>query len=126
MRTPCELIVKFYLPAVRSQVAKELDKKGLTQSEIAKVLGVTQAAVSKYLSGKLDPTSSAISRLPEIKSTAKEIADGIYSKKLNTHTALAKLCRTCRKLKGAHHFCPFHSDLQPGFDQDCAICSHKS
>ncbi|MFC1454853.1 transcriptional regulator, partial [Candidatus Undinarchaeota archaeon] len=63
MRTPCELIVKYYLPAMRSQITKELDSKGFTQSEIAKTLGVTQAAVSKYLSNKLDSTSSSLANL---------------------------------------------------------------
>jgi len=49
---PCEEIVRKYLPAMRASIAKKLYRKGLKQERIAKELGLTQAAVSKYLSNK--------------------------------------------------------------------------
>ncbi|MFC1455140.1 hypothetical protein ACFLQI_03580, partial [Candidatus Undinarchaeota archaeon] len=61
-----------------------------------------------------------------VKKTAKEIADGISSKKLDSHESLSILCTTCRQLKDSHKFCAYHCALQPGFDKNCAVCSQKS
>ncbi len=44
---------KLIIPAARSVIAKELKERyHLTEQEIAARLGIAQAAVSKYLSGK--------------------------------------------------------------------------
>ena len=52
MEMDCISITKVILPAVRVNIAKQLDKKyGLSQKEIAQRLGVAQVAVSKYLNG---------------------------------------------------------------------------
>ena len=48
----CVYVVKYVLPALRASLAKELSKKGFKIREIAEMLGLTQAAVSQYLSSK--------------------------------------------------------------------------
>src|SRR5579875_2783706 len=50
MKPPCELMVKTFLPATRGLLAHRLKTLGLEQERIARLLGVTQAAVSYYLS----------------------------------------------------------------------------
>ena len=53
MDPQCEIIGKYVLPIFRSMLAKELVQKyHLSQTEAAKKLGTTQAAVSQYLSSK--------------------------------------------------------------------------
>lgn len=49
MRLPCERVVNEVLPAVRSLIAKDLQEKGYSQTEIAELLHITQPAVSQYL-----------------------------------------------------------------------------
>lgn len=52
MKLPCELIVTHILPTARGSLAKELvNKHGMTQAQVAKLFGVTSAAVSQYLKG---------------------------------------------------------------------------
>ena len=48
MKCPCEIIVWDVLPCIRAALAAELVEKGLSQNEISKMLGITQAAVSQY------------------------------------------------------------------------------
>ena len=50
MYLPCEIFVKEFLPALRGLMAHELRDRGLSQSRIASLLGVSQAAVSQILS----------------------------------------------------------------------------
>ncbi|MFB6203031.1 MAG: transcriptional regulator [Candidatus Nanohaloarchaea archaeon] len=52
MRFEAEVVVDELLPAMRSIVASKLQQEyGLKQEQIADKLGVTQPAVSQYLSG---------------------------------------------------------------------------
>ena len=53
MRTEYENMVKEFLPALRASAAKMMaNEYKMSQMKIAKALNTTQAAVSKYLSGK--------------------------------------------------------------------------
>ncbi len=52
VKQPCEIIVNFVLPCIRANLAKELVDMGVRQSEVSKMLNLTPAAVSQYISGK--------------------------------------------------------------------------
>lgn len=43
----CEIAAK-RIPAIRAMIARELASQGKTQEEIARILGVSQGAVSQY------------------------------------------------------------------------------
>ncbi|PIU81400.1 hypothetical protein COS70_04320 [Candidatus Micrarchaeota archaeon CG06_land_8_20_14_3_00_50_6] len=111
---PCEILVKHYLPAMRAWVAKSLiQDHHLTQVEVAAKLGITQAAVSKYLSGKYDSKTSAFSGNDKIisflKDTAKKLADSTLSK-----DALARhFCSVCSTLQGGSSKCGFTNSDKP-------------
>lgn len=49
---PQEVEVHYIIPAMRRAFAYELKKQGLEQKQIAKLLFVSEAAVSQYLSNK--------------------------------------------------------------------------
>ena len=52
MKMPCELIVTHILPTARGAIATELvTRHGMTQTQVAKLFGVTSAAVSQYIKG---------------------------------------------------------------------------
>ena len=49
----CDITVRKYLPAMRAEMVLRLvQNEGVSQSDAARRLGVTRAAVSQYLSGK--------------------------------------------------------------------------
>ncbi len=52
MKPPCEIVVWYLIPGIRSVLAKELFSLGMKQKEISAVLDITQPAVSQYLSDK--------------------------------------------------------------------------
>jgi hypothetical protein len=95
MKTPCEIIVWNVVPIIRKEFAKNLIKNhDLTQRKVANKLGITEAAVSRYVSGKrglLEISDDEI--LKEIKESAKRIA------KENGPTVIEETCRICRLLK---------------------------
>ena len=73
---PCEKAVWYYLPQIRADLAIELVKTGMTQSQASKKLGVTPAAVSQYINKKrgIQTPKSRIYR-QEIKAAVKKICD---------------------------------------------------
>lgn len=118
MRAPCEIMVKYYLPAVRAEVAKQLFAAGYTQVEIAKILGTTQAAVSKYLSNKLDGETKRIAEFAEVKRTAAKIASNCK----NIQNNIGLICSTCERLRSGHKICTLHEGILPGIAHECAVC----
>jgi predicted transcriptional regulator len=49
----CDIMVRNFLPPMRAEMVSRLvQKRGLSQSDAAKRLGVTRAAVSQYMSKK--------------------------------------------------------------------------
>ncbi len=58
----CDTMVRRFLPAMRAEmVFRLIQQQGLSQSEAAKRLGITRAAVSQYLSRKRGDATFEIS-----------------------------------------------------------------
>ncbi|MEM2123621.1 MAG: helix-turn-helix domain-containing protein [Candidatus Bathyarchaeia archaeon] len=99
----CEKVAKYYLPALRSMIAKKLmEKYSLSQTQIAEKLGTTQAAVSQYLSSKRGAkTVKEIEENPMLEEAlneaVEELANSTDTDKLSVQ--LCNLCRLIRKIR---------------------------
>ncbi len=75
-----EVASKAVIPAARLRIARELRSKfNLTESRIASILGVAQAAVSKYLNGEYSKSIDDLAKRidpSEIDPHIKKIAEG--------------------------------------------------
>lgn len=114
---PQEVELWYLIPALRGKIAKILVKDyDLSQVEIAKILKITESAVSQYLKEK---------RGNELKFTEKEIESireivgHIYSKKLDANQEIYKLCV---KFRGCDSLCNFHKTKDKSLPKDCDIC----
>jgi predicted transcriptional regulator len=100
MKTPCETIVWSIVPLIKKEFAKNLvDDLGLTQRETAMKLDTTEAAISRYMSGKrgvLELTDKEI--LDEIKKSSKKIS------KENGQTAVNETCKICKLIRSKNLF----------------------
>jgi predicted transcriptional regulator len=89
MDPQCEVIGKYVLPVFRSMLAKELVQKyRLSQTEAAKKLGTTQAAVSQYLSSKraYKGMEQVEEFLPKIQIMAQETAKKLLTDEVNLNS----------------------------------------
>ena len=101
MRPPCEIVSREVLPAIRALVANELvEHYGLTQTAIARELGITQAAISYYRDAKRGgKTLKQLEENPVIKNGIEEIAKGIAKGTLSHEEIALKFCKLCEYLR---------------------------
>ncbi|MCX6767627.1 MAG: hypothetical protein NTY90_02765 [Candidatus Micrarchaeota archaeon] len=110
---PCELMVSRVLPVIRSVAASRLAKTK-KQKEIAEELGITEAAVSHYLSKRRGNYGGVVG-----KAVAKSV-DKFIGKKM-PHAE--KVCAVCRDLRSSGALCAIHAEKNPSFDvRGCMIC----
>lgn len=96
MKTPCEVAVWEILPAIRRELAITLVKElSLNQRETARILGLTEAAVSQYVNSK---RGSKMEISPEIVNEIRKAAKTIV---LDNGKAGEELCRICILIQ--HH-----------------------
>ncbi len=98
MDPQCEIIGKYVLPLFRSMLAKELVQKyHLSQTEAAKKLGTTQAAVSQYLSSKraYKGIDHVEHYLPQIQIMAAETAQKLVNKEISSKDVTFDFCKLC-------------------------------
>ena len=108
IKTPCETIVWHILPVIRKEFAKNLVKNhGFTQKKIATRLGITEAAVSRYISGKRGNIKISNDKiLKEIKESVNQIAKG--GKKIT----IKEICRICNLMKSTGHLKGFYNNCK--------------
>lgn len=93
---PCETATKYLLPALRICITNDLAKNHkLNQVHIASILGVSQPAVSKYLTGGYDKKIKNLTEDSKIKKHAIELAEDIVNKKLERDEIIDAMLKIC-------------------------------
>lgn len=124
MLVPCEVAVKCLLPSVRAMIAKELmAKHGLKQAEAAKILGVSQPAISLYyrkIRGKAVDLENDVEVIKLIENLAGTLAKGALSHK----EFIPTFCEICRTIRAKGLMCKLHKTFDPEIDiEECELCS---
>ncbi len=97
LKPPCESVVKEIMPVIRSLVAKELVKNyKMTEVEVARRMGITQAAVSQYIYGKRGRRKRIPVNLSDMRDMAKEYAEMIAKGEAGKPSA-DWFCQYCMK-----------------------------
>lgn len=83
----CEFMAR-QMPGIRAMVARDLSRKGMTQEEIARRIGITQAAVSQYLSSQ-----RGVKIDPKIEPFFREICEKMASGKTTIEKEVCEICK---------------------------------
>ena len=107
MISPCESVVKYFLPAMKAGIAKQLYAKyGFSQVQIAHALGLTQAQVSNYLSHGYSKDIDKAAKLEPIREQTAVIAKLIAKNGIGASEISRHVCTTCAKVN-AEYDCMF-------------------
>ena len=123
MLTPCEVAVKCALPSVRAMVATELmNKHSLNQAQVAKLLGISQPAISLYQK-KLRGNSLDLWKDSDIATSVAKHAEFLVNGGIDRKNSLAWFCGICKTLRAKGYLCKIHKDMDPTVDVDnCGFC----
>jgi predicted transcriptional regulator len=102
MKSPCEEIVWDVLPSIRAAIAEELVKKGISQKEVSRMLGITPPAVSQYVSKK---RGYNIEFREDIRQAIAALADDLIEQKVKGNDLIKNVCSICRMLQDDESAC---------------------
>ncbi len=94
----CEEFIKEYLPLVRAKMARDLSARGMKQQEIASRLGITQAAVSKYLDRRYDKRLAKVEENRALSLSIGRIAQKLQARPLEKREMATEICRICENI----------------------------
>ncbi|MCU4718958.1 thiamine-phosphate synthase family protein [Halapricum hydrolyticum] len=112
MRFIEEVVVEEFLPTFRSLLAEALRERGLTQSEVADLLGISQSAVSKYVHGEVERNERLLAddRLAEL---VEQLADGLAAGEMTPVQALVEAEVFVRRLERGDLLSKLHEEAFP-------------
>ncbi len=92
----CKTTLNEILPAIRAEIALRMLKRGFTQIEISKKLGITQPAISQYKQRVRGSMAGSIHLNESLGKYIDSMITEITESDLNINT---KICRICEKTR---------------------------
>lgn len=121
MLQPFEVVTAKLLPTIRARLAQILlDKYEMKQVEVAKHLGITQAAVSHYKTMDRGIDREILRTFPEIDRFVGDLAAQIVEGMSQTEQ-VASISTVIGRLMNTQRFCEYHKKLA-AIDPTCSIC----
>lgn len=93
----CKTTINEIMPAVRAVIAVNMLKRGFTQKEISKKLGITQPAISQYKKSLRGGLADLIKNNKEMNSYINKLTDEVAQKGLDISTVFCDICEKTRK-----------------------------
>lgn len=123
MKLPCEVAVKSVVPAIRALLAKELtETHGMKQGAAAKLLGITQTAVSKY-AHHVRGRSLLIEMEEEVRMTIVKTAASLVNGALDRTALSLQICSTCKLVRRKGLMCELCGRADSTVDlEQCRVC----
>jgi predicted transcriptional regulator len=126
MLLPSEIEAKSLIPAVRAILARKLIREySLKEEDVAKDLGITQAAVSNYVRGTRGDTEliSKLESVREVMRMIDDIAKDLSTNKAYTPSTLAKFVGLCNYMRYTLIICDVHHSIESNIDEQiCEQC----
>jgi predicted transcriptional regulator len=126
MLLPSEIEAKSLIPAVRAILAKKLIREySLKEENVAKDLGITQAAVSNYVRGTRGDIEliSKLESVREVMRMIDDIAKDLSTNKAYTPSTLAKFVGLCNYMRYTLIICDVHHSIESNIDEQiCEQC----
>lgn len=118
MKPPCEIVVWYVIPAIRSELAKELLNLGMKQKDVSELMDITQPAVSQYIT---DKRGSGIKLDDDVRQMVKDFAFELSTGESTKADLIPRTCAICKNVQ------PEDIMEQLGMDkdnlgEDCKSC----
>ena len=96
MKPPCEIVVWYVIPAIRSELAKELLNLGMKQKDVSELMDITQPAVSQYIT---DKRGSGIKLDDNVRQMVKDFARQLAEGEATKAQLISRTCAICKHVE---------------------------
>lgn len=121
MLQPFEVVTAKLLPTIRARLAQVLlDEYKMKQVEVAKHLGITQAAVSHYKTASRGIDPELVHLFPEIDKGVRELAQHIANG-ISQVEQVSRVNALVDRLMNTQRFCDYHKRVA-AIDPSCNVC----
>ncbi len=104
--------------------AQLMNNHNLNQAQVAKLLGISQPAISLYQK-KLRGNSLDLWGDPDIAASVAKQAEFLANGSADQMNNLAWFCAVCKTLRSKGYLCKIHKDLDPNMDiENCSFCQN--
>jgi uncharacterized protein len=123
MLTPCEVAVKTVSPALRALMAQTLiEKHNMNQIDVARVLGITQSAVSKY-NKKVRGTTIPIDNIPQVQDLTDQMIALLLANPVQQMEVMNLFCQACTIIRSQGLMCQLCQQNQTPKVESCDFCN---
>ncbi|HTY74076.1 MAG TPA: hypothetical protein VMD05_00745 [Candidatus Nanoarchaeia archaeon] len=123
MLVPCEVAVKTVCPAIRAFMAQNLiEKHEMNQVEAARILGVTQSAISKY-SKKVRGTTIPLENVPQVQTITDQMITLLMATPVQQTEVMQLFCQACTLIRSRGLMCPLCQPNQVPRIDGCDFCN---
>ena len=125
MKPFCEVVAFEILPAVRAMVARQLLREyRVSQKRAARLLGVSQPAVSQYNRDLRGYRAEIFRDNPGLKAIVNRIAEGMASGEISDLQSTLSFCGLCKEIRFSGAGCRAHRERDPS-RKACSICQEN-
>ena len=118
MKPPCEIVVWYVIPAIRSELAKELLKLGMKQKDVSEIMDITQPAVSQYIT---DKRGSGIKLNEDVVDLIHKFAYELSEGEATKADLIPRTCAICKKVNTIDILSQLNMD-KSHLGEDCKSC----
>ena len=118
MKPPCEIVVWYVIPAIRSELAKELLNLGMKQKDVSELMDITQPAVSQYIT---DKRGSGVKLQDDVRKMVRDFARELSEGKATKADLIPRTCSICRNVKTSDVLEQLNID-KSDLGDDCKTC----
>jgi len=98
-----------------------IEKHDMNQIEAARVLGVTQSAISKY--NKVRGTTIPLENVPQVQTLADQMITLLMATPVHQTDVMRLFCQACRLIRSQTLMCPLCQQNQDPIIDGCDFCN---
>lgn len=117
MKPPCEIVVWYVIPAIRSELAKDLLALGMKQKEVSELMDITQPAVSQYIT---DKRGSGVKLSDNVRDLIAEFAEQLADGRAKKTDIIGRTCSICKQIETRDVLEQLGIDQE--LSEDCQAC----
>ncbi|MDO5823428.1 transcriptional regulator [Methanobrevibacter sp.] len=118
MKPPCEIVVWYVIPAIRSELAKELLNLGMKQKDVSELMDITQPAVSQYIT---DKRGSGIRLDEDVREMIQTFANQLFEGEATKADLIPRTCKICNNVNISDVLKQLDID-KSHISEDCQSC----